>query len=126
MAAEALLDGQANAIVQKAVELALGGEPIALRICMDRIIPARRDRAIHLTLDQSKSAGDVTSALGKVVDAVALGEITPSEGQTLAGILELQRKAIETADLEKRVAALEHTEDGKGKSACAPPKPEGV
>src|ERR1700693_659671 len=37
LALEALLDGQAEALTQKAVELALAGDITALRLCLDRI-----------------------------------------------------------------------------------------
>jgi len=35
------------------------------------------------------------------------GAITPEEAMTAAGIFELQRRAVETADLERRLARLE-------------------
>src|SRR5260370_6780136 len=41
LAAEALLDGEAEQLMRKTVELALGGDTIALRLCLDRIIPPR-------------------------------------------------------------------------------------
>jgi len=40
--AELLLDGEAAALTRKAVELALAGDAMALRLCLDRIIPPRR------------------------------------------------------------------------------------
>jgi hypothetical protein len=46
-------------------------------------------------------------AVGAVADAVGAGEITPDEGQAMASILEAKRKAIETVELESRIAALE-------------------
>ena len=46
VAAEALLDGEAEALTRKAIELALAGDTIALRLCLDRIIPPRRERAV--------------------------------------------------------------------------------
>ena len=44
-------------------------------------------------------------AIGAVLASVADGQLTPSEGQTLASMLETQNRAIETAELEQRVAA---------------------
>jgi len=41
LAAEALLDGEAEALTRKAIELALEGNIFALKICLDRILPAR-------------------------------------------------------------------------------------
>jgi uncharacterized protein DUF5681 len=46
--AELLLEGEAEALTRKAVELALGGDPIALRLCIDRLIPPRRGRKVQL------------------------------------------------------------------------------
>ena len=42
LALEALLDGQANALTQKAIDLALGGDMAALRLCLDAILPPRK------------------------------------------------------------------------------------
>ncbi len=42
-----------------------------------------------------------------MAEAVAAGEITPDEGQAVAAVLETQRRAIETSQLEQRLAALE-------------------
>ena len=41
LAAEALLDGEAEALTRKGIELALEGNIFALKICLDRILPAR-------------------------------------------------------------------------------------
>ena len=40
------------------------------------------------------------TALGLVATAVGAGELTPEEGASVAAVLEIKRKAIETADLE--------------------------
>ena len=37
LAIEVLLDGQAQALTQKAIELALAGDPVALRLCLERM-----------------------------------------------------------------------------------------
>jgi hypothetical protein len=42
LAAEALLAGEAAALTRKAIELALDGDVVALRICLDKILPARQ------------------------------------------------------------------------------------
>jgi hypothetical protein len=45
--------------------------------------------------------------MGVIVAAVADGEITPSEAQALAGMVETFRRTLETEELERRLAALE-------------------
>ena len=54
LAAEALLDGEAKALTRKAIELALAGETVALRLCLDRILP----RVASARCDSSCRAGN--------------------------------------------------------------------
>lgn len=42
-AAEAMLDGEADKLTRKAIEMALSGDSFALRLCLERIIPPRKD-----------------------------------------------------------------------------------
>lgn len=51
-ALEKILDGDAEAILNKAVEMAKDGDPVALRLCLDRLIPVRKDRPITFTLPE--------------------------------------------------------------------------
>ncbi len=106
-----LLDGEAEALTRKAIELALSGDTIALRLCLERICPPRRDRPIKVKMAHVETPQDVLQAIAKVVDAVARGAITPSEGQALASLIETQRKAIETVEIEQRLAAVERSVD---------------
>jgi hypothetical protein len=64
-----------------------------------------------MQLPKIKTAADVATALGTVADAVGAGDITPDEGAAVAAVLETKRRAIETVELESRVATLEK---GKG------------
>ena len=65
---------------------------------------------VKLDLPKAKTAEDVNEAVSAVLGALARQEITPSEAQAVVSILEVQRKAIETVDLEARVRALENGE----------------
>jgi hypothetical protein len=110
IAMEALLDGEGDAIVRKTIELAMNGSEAALRLCLDRLIPPRRDRLVRLRLPSDTTTAEGTSnALGAVVKAVAQGEITPGEAAQLANLLEIRRKAIDTQELESRITELERT-----------------
>jgi hypothetical protein len=107
-AALALLDGEAGALTRKAVEMALEGDTTALRLCLERIAPPRRDAPVQFTLPRMETARDAAMAAGAVLEAVAAGELTPTEGAHLMGLVEAYRRALETTELEARVAALEH------------------
>lgn len=107
LACEALLDGQVEKLTQKAIDLALAGDTVAMRLCMDRLAPPRRDRHVAFKMPRLKGAEDHPAALAAIMTAVAKSEITPAEGQAMAAMLAEHRKAIETADIEARLAALE-------------------
>jgi hypothetical protein len=106
-AAQELLDGEAQALTRKAVDLAKEGNPVALRLCLERLLPPRKDRPIALKLPQVRGARDVPKALSTILEAVAQGEITPTEARDLGGLVETVRKGIETVEIEARLRALE-------------------
>ena len=107
MAAQSLLDGETEAITRKCVEMALDGDSTAMRLCFERIAPVRRGRAIKLELPAINSAQDICDALSTVVSAMAVGEVTPEEASVVADLIERKRRAIETVELERRIADLE-------------------
>jgi hypothetical protein len=100
--AEQLLDGRAQALAEKAVELALGGDVTALRLCLERLLPVRRERSLTLQLPSPMTAEDITAGFARVVEALTRGELTPSE----------------TTDLARRIEELEErAEDGAQQGA---------
>ena len=107
VAALALLDGEAGALARKAVTMALGGDVVALRLCLERIAPPRRDAPVVFALPAMQSAADAAKAAGAVLGAVASGGLTPTEGTHIMGLIEVYRRALETTELEARVTALE-------------------
>jgi hypothetical protein len=107
------LDGEAEALTRKAIELALAGDTTALRLCMERVAPIRKGRPVHLDLPPVITASDTLAALSAVADSMAAGDITPEEAVTIASLLEAKRKAIETVEIEARLAALEQAQRPK-------------
>jgi hypothetical protein len=107
LALDKIADDAGKIILKKMVEAAKAGDMRAADMILARVWPVRKGSPIVLPLPPIKTAADVVAALGAVADAVAAGGITPDEGQAVAGVLEVKRKAIETTDLEARVAALE-------------------
>ena len=103
----ALLDGEAEALTRQAVTMALGGDATALRLCLERIAPPRKDAPVTFELPLMQSAADAARAAGAVLDAVAVGDLTPTEGAHIMGLVETYRRTLETSELETRVAALE-------------------
>jgi len=102
-----LAEGEGAEVLRSVLTGAKGGDMAAARIILDRVWPARKSRPVSLVLPEIRTAADVVAALGAVADAVGAGEIAPDEGAAVASILETKRKAIETVELETRVANLE-------------------
>jgi hypothetical protein len=115
--AEAMIDGKANEIVEKAIAMAASGDPTALRIIMDRLCPPRRERTVEITLPSIKSAEDLIAAAAAITDATAAGDITPSEAASMTTLVGNVAKAIETVEI---VARLERLEAHLGSKGSAP------
>lgn len=106
-AAELLLDREAEALTRKAVELATRGDAMALRLCLERIIPPRRERAVQLALPPIRSAADIAAVMAAVAAALARGMITPSEAGEVARMVETFVRAIEASDYDRRLRMVE-------------------
>uniref|UniRef100_I2PZY3 DUF5681 domain-containing protein n=1 Tax=Desulfovibrio sp. U5L TaxID=596152 RepID=I2PZY3_9BACT len=109
MAAQALLDGEAETLTRKAVELALEGDLVALRLCMERIVPPRKDSPVKVNFPVLRTASDLPKAMSVILAAVSAGEVTPSEAQALGGLVEAFRKSLDLAELELLISALEES-----------------
>jgi len=106
---EELMEGEGGAITRKAIEQALRGDSQALRLCLERIYPVRKERLIDLPLPDVQTVQDARAALSAILTAVGNGQITPGEGETLAAIVESQKRAIVAQDWESRLEELEKT-----------------
>ena len=98
IAAEILLDGEAEALTRKAVELALEGDLNALRLCMDRVLPSKRELTIQFEIKKLASIDDAQSAMSDIITAVARGEITISEAAELAKLVEMFIRMCEVSE----------------------------
>jgi hypothetical protein len=106
-AIEVLLDGEGEALTRKAIELAKEGDIAALRLCIDRLVPPRRDRPVSFDLPNIDSARDAASAISAMIRAVSVGDLTPVEASDVARLLDAYVKAFEAAELAERVERLE-------------------
>src|SRR5438309_422222 len=75
VAVENLLEGEAEALTRKAVQMALGGDVVALRLCLERICPPKKGSPVAFPLRPIYTARDAADALADVAAAVATGEI---------------------------------------------------
>jgi Family of unknown function (DUF5681) len=107
MLAEKFMEDDAEDIVRAVVNAAKAGDPTAMRLCIERLVPVRKGRPITFDLPPVETASDISKALGVIAKSMAAGELTPDEAGTVATVMEAHRKAIETTELEERVRNLE-------------------
>jgi hypothetical protein len=106
-------EGQLRKIAQD------GGAPGQATACIFALkngVPSEwrsQDRHIKVTLPPLESPADLPAVTQALLQSVASGELTPTEGEQIARLLEAHRRAVETADLERRLAALEAQQEGK-------------
>ena len=104
-----ILEGGIEDVAGVVVDAARGGDLTAVRIVLDKLIPSVKERAVALPdLPDTSTAAGVSEAQQRILEAVATGALTPGEASTLSGVLEQRRKALETQELEARIAALEN------------------
>jgi hypothetical protein len=106
--AEALLDGEADAITRKLIERAKEGDTTALRLCLERVLPPRRGRPVTFELPgKIETAADAVHASSLVLTACAAGTLSPGEATEIMGMISSHVRLVEVTELEARLTALE-------------------
>ena len=103
--ADALLTGEAETLVRKAIELARRGDVGMLKFLLGRILP--RERAVKIDIPNLEFADDVVAATAAIMREVADGHVTPTEGAALAAIVKINRDAIDLVDVVRQLDQLE-------------------
>jgi len=107
IAIESLLQGQAEALIQTGVSIALEGDSFALRLCMERIAPAPKDQPNSFSLPKMNNALDASEAAGSVLTAVSDRALKPIEATRVMGLINSYRRTLELTEIEQRLQALE-------------------
>ena len=107
MAIEALLEGEAEELTRKAIDMAKEGDGPALRMCLDRLAPPRKDSPVCFDLPPIKTVADAVDASSALLSAVAGGDVTPDEAARIMTLLTSHKVLVETGEFERRLEALE-------------------
>lgn len=99
------LEKDGDKLVKKAVELALAGDSQALKLCIDRAIPAYRPAAEPVSFELSGET--LTERANSVLTAVAAGQLDPQTGKGLIDAIGSLVKVTEIDDITRRLAELE-------------------
>ena len=104
----ALMQDGAQKITQAVIDAAQGGDLMAAKIILDRVMPPAKERPVHVELPDTSTSEGVAAAQNAILQAVAAGELLPGEASTLSAIVEAKRRAIETQELTERITQLEN------------------
>ena len=107
LAIETLLEGEAEELTRKAIEMAKAGDGPALRMCLDRLAPPRKDAPVCFDLPPIKSVADAVEASSALLSAVAAGDVTPDEASRIMSLLTSHKVLVETGEFERRLEVLE-------------------
>jgi|HubBroStandDraft_4_1064222.scaffolds.fasta_scaffold531199_2 hypothetical protein len=115
-----LMEDNGESMIKQCKVLAYKGDPTALRLCMERLLPPCRTPHNRFHLPPVKTVRDLQKALSAVLKQVAAGRMSAQEGESISRTLESQRRTIESVDFEKRLRALEQAgkrASGQGRKA---------
>src|SRR6516162_100949 len=99
-----LLKDNAKDLIEKAIEMAKGGDGPALRLCIDRLAPPRKDRPVWFELPKMSESRDAVNASASIVAAGASGDLTPSEASELSKVIDGYARSLQTAEFEERLS----------------------
>jgi hypothetical protein len=107
LAIAALLDGESEALTRKLIEQALTGDVTALRFCLQRIAPARRDQTVEFEMPLIETAADVLRASSSVLAACSQGNLSPNEASQVLAMITTHARMMGLIDIESRLRTLE-------------------
>jgi hypothetical protein len=85
---------ESRTIIAKTIVLAENGDTACIRLCLDRMLPVRKDRPVWFDLPEIKEARDAVKASAAIVEAVASGDLTPSEASELSKVVDSFARSI--------------------------------
>jgi hypothetical protein len=107
LALQDMLGEHAEALVKKCVVLALQGDTTALRLCMERLLPPRKQCPVQFKLPPITTVAELAQAQATMLESLSRGQLTPAEAESIGNLFENRRRMIETEDLARRLQAVE-------------------
>lgn len=93
-------------ILAQVEQAALAGDMQAIRLLLDKVLPPRKAEESPVCLDLPNDAS-LTAKADAMIQAVASGQIAPSQANQLITALGSMARIIEVRELEARILALE-------------------
>ena len=89
-----------GAIIERVVEHAKAANPVAMRLCMDRLVPTGKHRPLGFQLPPMTTGADVHGAIAAVHDALGDGAISIGEAGELLRVAQLTARILREADAD--------------------------
>jgi uncharacterized small protein (DUF1192 family) len=105
--AQQLFEGERDEICRAVIVQAKAGDVTAQRLCLERICPPIKSYPISFKLPVLNTIADAQAAIASIVAGTASGEILADEAMVLTNIVATFIKAVDTAEIDARIAALE-------------------
>lgn len=110
-AAQNLLEGESQALTRKAVELALEGDVTALRLCLERIVPALK--SVSPEIEIPSSANTLTGQAQDFITAATNGDISTDTATQMISALANVARIEEFENIKHRLESLERSMKGE-------------
>jgi hypothetical protein len=122
LAAQAMLAERAEEIVTNLMDRSKNGEPAAMRLVMDRLLPTGRNRPVAIELPVIKTPEDAELALAVITDELAAGKLTIGEASALITLIDRMLRLAERIwkFQQARLEAGERGEEAPEADAQAP------
>jgi hypothetical protein len=104
--AEELLADSAGELTKAAIARAIDGDPAALRVCMDRLVPPLRHRPLDFDLPQLVTLADAPVAINAIAQGLAHGELDREAAAVLLRAVRAFTRALAAVERAKRAARI--------------------
>lgn len=104
---DSLMQSELNNISQKLIELAVAGNLQAIKLVLDRVMPAKTSRSIEIEIPKIENTTDALQAISTVIHAVGQGELTPNEGEAITKIIQSFTQTLQSYEFDQRLSTLE-------------------
>src|SRR5260370_1226397 len=88
LALQEMLGQHGEALLKKCVVMAMHGDTTALRLCMERLLPPRKQTPVQFKLPPITTVAELAQAQITMLETLSRGQLTPAEEETISNLLE--------------------------------------
>ena len=104
-----LLDEHSDSILRKAVLTGLQGDSPMLQALLSYILPRPKDTPLKTEVLRTATAKELSQSMDVILKRACDGQITLTQAQQLAALIEARRQLLQTEEFETRLGILEKT-----------------